>query len=155
MKKVMFVLLAIVGLANAVELKKASFEEYLSKFDYKERENMKIKTPDMLALVEEGKAIVVDIRFREEFEVWHMNFAKNIPLNELPKRLNELPKDKLIITACPHYDRSSMARIFLTLNGYNAKYLNDGLLKTADFLRGDNAKEFLDEYNTNKEKNEN
>lgn len=155
MKKVMFVLLAIVGLANAVELKKASFEEYLSKFDYKERENMKIKTPDMLALVEEGKAILVDIRFREEFEVWHMNFAKNIPLNELPKRLNELPKDKLIITACPHYDRSSMARIFLTLNGYNAKYLNDGLLKTADFLRGDNAKEFLDEYNTNKEKNEN
>lgn len=155
MKKVMFVLLAIVGLANAVELKKASFEEYLSKFDYKERENMKIKTPEMLALVEEGKAILVDIRFREEFEVWHMNFAKNIPLNELPKRLNELPKDKLIITACPHYDRSSMARIFLTLNGYNAKYLNDGLLKTADFLRGDNAKEFLDEYNTNKEKNEN
>ena len=155
MKKVMFILLAIVGLANAVELKKASFEEYLSKFDYKERENMKIKTPDMLALVEEGKAILVDIRFREEFEVWHMNFAKNIPLNELPKRLNELPKDKLIITACPHYDRSSMARIFLTLNGYNAKYLNDGLLKTADFLRGDNAKEFLDEYNTNKEKNEN
>lgn len=155
MKKVMFVLLAIVGLANAVELKKASFEEYLSKFDYKERENMKIKTPEMLALVEEGKAILVDIRFREEFEVWHMNFAKNIPLNELPKRLNELPKDKLIITACPHYDRSSMARIFLTLNGYNAKYLNDGLLKTADFLRGDNAKEFLDEYNKNKEENEN
>jgi len=149
MKKIMFILLAMIGLANAVELKKVSFEEYLSKFDYKERENMKIKTPDMLALVEEGKAILVDIRFREEFEVWHMNFAKNIPLNELPKRLNELPKDKLIITACPHYDRSSMARIYLTLNGYNAKYLNDGLLKTADFLRGDNAKEFLDEYKAN------
>lgn len=152
MKKIMFVLLAMVGLANAAELNKVSFEEYLSKFDYKEREAMKIKTPDMLALVEEGKAILLDIRFREEFEVWHMNFAKNIPLNELPERLNELPKDKLIITACPHYDRSSMARIYLTLNGYNAKYLNDGLLKTADFLRGDNAKEFLDEYNTNKEK---
>jgi len=149
MKKIMFILLAMVGLANAAELKNVSFEEYLSKFDYKERENMKIKTPDMLALVEEGKAILVDVRFREEFEVWHMNFAKNIPLNELPKRLNELPKDKLIITACPHYDRSSMARLFLTLNGYNAKYLNDGLLKTADFLRGDNAKEFLDEYKAN------
>jgi rhodanese-related sulfurtransferase len=121
MKKVMFVLLAMMGLANAAELKQVSFEEYLSKFDYKEREAMKIKTPDMLALVEEGKAILLDIRFREEFEVWHMNFAKNIPLNELPKRLNELPKDKLIITACPHYDRSSMARLYLTLNGYNAK----------------------------------
>lgn len=146
MKKVILVVLAMVALTNATELKKMSFEEYLSSFDYKERENMKIKTPDMLALVEEGKAILVDIRFREEFEVWHMNFAINIPLNELPKRLGELPKDKLIITACPHYDRSSIARIYLTLNGYNVKYLNDGLLKTADFLRGDNAKEFLEEY---------
>lgn len=149
MKKVILIVLVMVGFINAAELKKVSFDEYLSKFDYKERENMKIKTPDMLALVEEGKAILVDIRFREEFEVWHMNFAINIPLNELPKRLNELPKDKLIITACPHYDRSSMARIYLTLNGYNAKYLNDGLLKTADFLRGDNAKEFLEEYKKN------
>lgn len=152
MKKVIFVVLAIAGLANAVELKKVSFEEYLSKFDYTERENMKIKTPDMLALVEEGKAILVDIRFKEEFEAWHIGASINIPLNELPKRIGELPKDKLIITACPHNDRSNMARIYLTLNGYNAKYLNDGLLKVADFLRGDNAKEFMDEYKANKGK---
>lgn len=152
MKKMIVMLVALVGLVNAAELKNVSFEEYLSKFDYKERETMKIKTPDMLVLVEEGKAILVDVRFREEFEVWHMNFAKNIPLNELPKRLNELPKDKLIITACPHNDRSNIARLFLVQNGYNAKYLNDGLLKTADFLRGENAKEFLDEYKKMKEK---
>ena len=152
MKKVIFVLLAMVSLASAAELKKVSFDAYLSKFDYTERETMKIKTPDMLALVEDGKAIVVDIRFKEEFEVWHMNFAINIPLNELPNRLNELPKDKLIITACPHNDRSIIARMYLTLNGYNAKYLNDGLLKVADFLRGNNAKEFLDEYKATKDK---
>lgn len=152
MKKVIFIVLAIAGLANAVELKKVSFEEYLSKFDYTERENMKIKTPDMLALVEEGKAILVDIRFKEEFEAWHIGASINIPLNELPKRIGELPKDKLIITACPHNDRSNMARMYLTLNGYNAKYLNDGLLKVADFLRGDNAKEFMDEYKANKGK---
>jgi len=152
MKKIILIVLIMVGFINAAELKKVSIEAYLSSFDYAERENMKIKTPDMLVLVEEGKAILLDIRFREEFEVWHMNFAINIPLNELPKRLGELPKDKLIITACPHYDRSSMARLYLTLNGYNAKYLNDGLLKTADFLRGDNAKEFLEEYKKMKEK---
>jgi len=153
MKKVIFMILALMSLVHSADLKKIGIDEYLSSFDYKERENMKIKTPDMLALVEEGKAILVDIRFREEFEVWHMNFAINIPLNELPKRLDELPKDKLIITACPHYDRSSMARLFLTLNGYNAKYLNDGLMKTAEFLRGDNAKEFLDEYKKSKMNN--
>lgn len=148
----MSVLLVMVGFVYAAELKKVSFEAYLGAFDYKERSEMKIKTPDMLALVEEHKAILVDIRFPEEYEAWHIAGSINIPLNELPKRLGELPKDKLIVTACPHNDRLNMARLFLTLNGYNAKYLNDGLLKTADFLRGENAKEFLEEYKTNKGK---
>lgn len=152
MKKMIYVLLVMVSFAQAAELKKVSFEEYLGAFDYKERNEMKIKTPDMLALVEEGKAILVDIRFREEFEVWHIAGSINIPLNELAKRYKELPKDKLIITACPHNDRSNMGRIFLTLQGYNAKYLNDGLLKTADFLRGENAKDYLDELKAKKEK---
>lgn len=150
MKKLLFTIFLIVGFANATELKKVSFEEYLLKFDYEERSDMKIRTPDMLVMLEEGTAVLVDIRFPQEYEAWHIVASINIPLNELPERLNELPKDKLIITACPHNDRSNIARMFLTLNGYNAKYLNDGLLKTADFLRGDNAKEFLDEYKAKK-----
>ncbi len=123
-----------------------SFDDYLRGFNYEARKDMKIGSIEMTAMIEEGEAVLIDIRFPEEFEAWHMGFAKNIPLNELPNRLNELPKNKLIITACPHNDRANMARMFLTLKGYNARYLNDGLLKTADFLRGDNAKEFIDEY---------
>jgi len=130
-----------------------SFESYLKSFDYEARKEMKIGSVEMTAMVEEGEAVLIDIRFPEEYEAWHMGFSKNIPLNELPSRLNELPKDKLIITACPHNDRANIARMFLVTKGYNAKYLNDGLLKTADFLRGDNAKEFIDEYkNIKKEK---
>ena len=152
MKKVILIVLVAVSFMQATELKKVSFDAYLQGFDYKERSMMKIKTPDMLALVEEGKAILVDIRFPEEFEAWHIAGSINIPLNELPKRLGELPKDKLIITACPHNDRSNMARVYLTLNGYQAKYLNDGLLKAGDFLRGENAKEYLEELKASKEK---
>lgn len=146
MKSIFVISLMALGCLQAVFAQTMSMERYLEAFTYEERSAMKIKTPDMLALVEEGKAIVIDVRFAEEFEVWHMNFAKNIPLNELPKRLNELPKDTLIITVCPHNDRSNLARLFLVTHGYNAKYLNDGLLKAADFLRGENAKEFLEEY---------
>lgn len=123
-----------------------SFEKYLQNFDYQARMDMKIKTVEMLNMLEEGTAVLIDIRFPDEFRAWHMGFSKNIPLNELPKRLNELPKDKLIITACPHNDRANIARMFLVLHGYKAKYLSDGLLKTADYLRGDNAKEFYEEY---------
>jgi rhodanese-related sulfurtransferase len=137
----MLVLVLFVGVVYG-----GNFESYLKNFDYKARVDMKIKTPEMLVMLEEGEAVLIDIRFPEEYKAWSMGFSKNIPLNELPDRLNELPKDKLIITACPHNDRANIARMFLTLKGYNARYLNDGLLKTADFLRGDNAKEFMEEY---------
>lgn len=126
-------------------MKELELGEYLTKFDMKERSNMKAKLIDALVMIEEGKAVLIDIRSREEFASWSMGFAQNIPLNELPNRLNELPKDKLIITACPHNDRSNIARIYLTTKGYNAKYLSEGLLKMADFLRGDNAIEFQEE----------
>ena len=144
MKKLLLLLVLVVSM-NA-----QSFESYLKSFDYKARADMKIKTPEMLVMLEEGEAVLIDIRFPDEYEAWSMGFSKNIPLNELPDRLNELPKDKLIITACPHNDRANIARMYLTLKGYNARYLNDGLLKTSDFLRGDNAKEFMEEYKTTK-----
>jgi rhodanese-related sulfurtransferase len=138
-----FLLFCIVMASTLVANETLSLDTYLKKFDYNEREEMKIKSVEMLNALEEGTAFVIDVRFREEYEAWHMPFMKNIPLNELPSRLHELPKDKLIITACPHNDRANLARIYLTMKGYKAKYLSDGLLKTADYLRGDNAKEFM------------
>lgn len=123
-----------------------SFDDYLKNFDYKARKEMKIKTVEMLNMLEDGTAQVIDIRFPEEFEAWHIGFSKNIPLNELPNRLNELDKNKLIITVCPHNDRANIARIFLMLKGYNVRYLSDGLLSVTNYLRGDNAKDFMEEY---------
>ncbi len=152
MKKLFFLVLSLSALV-ANDLKEITLDEYLSNFNMEERSNMKIKTAEMLVMVEEGSAILIDIRSKKEFASWSMGFAKNIPLNELPSRLNELPKDKLIITACPHNDRANMARVYLTTKGYKARYLNDGLLKVADYLRGDNAVEFQDELEKLKLKN--
>ncbi|MDY0121239.1 MAG: rhodanese-like domain-containing protein [Sulfurimonas sp.] len=143
--KIFFLPLLFACTLFASELKSLNLDQYLLDFDLQERTSMKIKSVEMLNMVEEGKAIVVDIRFAEEYASWHMPFTVNIPLHELPKRLDELPKDKLIITACPHNDRANLARIYLITKGYNARYLNDGLLKVADYLRGDNAVEFQEE----------
>lgn len=128
------------------------FDEYLKNFDYEARKEMKIKTLEMLNMLEDGTAQVIDIRFPEEFEAWHIGFSKNIPLNELPDRLDELDKNKLIITACPHNDRANIARMYLMLKGYNVRYLSDGLLTVSNYLRGDNAKEFIEEYKKDKTK---
>ncbi len=128
------------------ETRAVSFETYLSGFDYEERLEMKINSVELSVMLEEGTAQLIDIRFKEEYEAWHMSAAINIPLNELPARMKELDKDKLIVTACPHKDRAIMARTFLRLKGYKTRYLTDGLIGLADYWRGDSAKEFIQEY---------
>ncbi len=124
-------------------MKEISFDDYLKSFDYDERKAMKIKLNEMLKLYEEGKAEIIDIRFKDEYEAWHLGFGKNIPLNELPNRIDELDKNKTIVTVCPHYDRAEIARLFLKLKGFNARYLTDGLLGTVDYLRGDKARDYI------------
>lgn len=118
-------------------------DDYLADFTYQERKEMKIESKELVELLKTGKAQLIDVRFPEEFAAWHMGFAENIPLNELSSRLGELDKNKLIVTACPHYDRSSMARLYLITKGYRARYLNDGLLGLAELLRGDKARDFI------------
>ncbi|HFD11461.1 MAG TPA: rhodanese-like domain-containing protein [Crenotrichaceae bacterium] len=120
-------------------------KNYLSNFDYAERKAMKITSEELVSLLQEGEAQLIDIRFKEEFAAWHMGIAHNIPLNELPDRLDEIDKDKIVVTACPHKDRAILGRLFLTLNGYQAKYLVDGLIGMADTLRGDKARLFIEQ----------
>lgn len=136
-------LLFFIPAAHATD--ETTFDNYLKRFDYQERSDMKIGIAEMLQLYKQGKVQIIDIRFPEEYQAYSFGFIKNIPLNELPGRLSELDKTKIIVTACPHYDRSEIARTFLTLKGYRSKYLTDGLLGLANYLRGDKAKDFIDE----------
>lgn len=118
-----------------------SFDSYLKSFTYKERKDMKIDSFELIELYEQKNVQIVDIRFKEEFALWHLKGSINIPLNELPKRYKELSMDKLIVTVCPHLDRAAIGRHYLTLKGYKAKYLKDGLLGMFNHLRGDDARE--------------
>jgi rhodanese-related sulfurtransferase len=147
MKKIIYLLLILsLTLTLQAQTKTITFDAYLSDFGYEERIEMKINSVELSVMLEEGTAQLIDIRFKEEYEAWHMGSAINIPLNELPQRLDELDKEKLIVTACPHKDRAIMARAFLHLKGYKSRYLTDGLIGLAEYWRGDSAKEFIQEY---------
>ena len=131
--------------AHAQELKSVSFDDYLKTFDYKERKAMKIEIPELMDLYKKSMVQIIDIRFSEEYQVYNFSFIKSIPLNELPARLSELDKTKIIVTVCPHYDRAEIARTYLTLKGYRSKYLVNGVVGLAEHLRGDKARDFLKE----------
>lgn len=146
---VVFIILGtLTGVTQAIEKDKPmEFSEYLRSFDYQERKDMKINIQALLDLYQKGRVEIIDIRFPEEYQAWQVNIARNIPLNELPDRLNELDRKKLIVAVCPHYDRAAIARHYLTLQGYESKYLVEGLLGLTDYLRGDRAKGFMKSIN--------
>lgn len=143
MKAFTFALLTMLMLSNSTFASDAMLEDYVKNYDYDSRLEMKANSKKLIDLLEDGKAILVDIRFREEQQAWGPSFALQIPLNELPGRLNELPKDKIIVTACPHKDRAIIAMTYLRSKGIPAKYLTDGLVGLAENLRGDDALYFM------------
>jgi len=118
------------------------FGDYLRRFDYAERKAMKIGADEALAGYGDGTIELLDIRFREEHATWRLGFGRHIPLNELPDRLGELDRGRTVVPMCPHYDRAEIARLYLVLEGYDARYLTDGMLGLVDRLRGDRARAY-------------
>jgi len=73
---------------------------------------------------EDKNAIIVDARTKEEVaELGSFKNTINIPLDEIPARMNELPKDKKIYVHCSTGARADMAYNELIKHGYNAKFL--------------------------------
>ena len=101
--------------------------------------DMRIEIDEFIELYNEGKCELVDIRVPMERKVWQLNFGLQIPAPQLPERLDELPKDKLIVVACPKSDRSNMTRMWLATQGFEVKYLAGGLLGLMDHLKGGKA----------------
>ena|SRR5690242_16185353 len=60
----------------------------------------RVTIDEMESLVKEGKAVVIDVRSQDAYDAGHIPGAKLIPAAEILNHLNELPKDKLIITYC-------------------------------------------------------
>ena len=142
MKKILIYIIFL-NAATSVNAGDLKLESYISNFDYAARKEMKIDSRGLISLLKQGKAQLIDIRFKEEYAAWKVGPSVNIPLNELPERLKELNQSKIIVTACPHKDRAAIAMVYLRSKGIKAKYLTDGLLGMAENLRGDNAKVFI------------
>jgi phage shock protein E len=78
----------------------------------------RISGPAARTLVASG-AVLLDVRTRAEFASGHLERARNIPLDELARRLEELgPKDKPVILYCASGVRSAMAAGTLRKNGF-------------------------------------
>jgi rhodanese-related sulfurtransferase len=72
--------------------------------------------------------LIVDVRQPGEYRTGHIAGAKLIPLNELQRHLNKLPKNKEILCVCRTGSRSGMAVGQLNRAGFNAVNLRGGMI---------------------------
>ena len=76
-----------------------------------------------LAMQSTVSVVFVDVRTAREFASGHLERALNLPLEELPKRFDELPKNKILIISCSNGVRAEMAYDFLKQRGYRVVHL--------------------------------
>ena len=72
--------------------------------------------------------LVLDVRQPEEFRTGHITGAKLMPLNELPRKMSELPKGREIVCICASGSRSSSAAKTLAKEGFNVLNVQGGML---------------------------
>ena len=75
-----------------------------------------------------GDVVLVDVRPADEFEVGHIDGARSIPIDELERRINELPGDAEVVAYCrgPFCAYASTAVRKLRARGRRARRLREG-----------------------------
>lgn len=72
--------------------------------------------------------LVLDVRQPDEYRMGHINGSKLIPLNELSRRMGELPKGREIVCICATGNRSTSAAKMLMKEGFTVFNAQGGML---------------------------
>lgn len=81
------------------------------------RERMKkVNGTEARELVKEG-ALIVDVRTPQEFSERHLDGAINVPVDELPGRLEELSGSEKVLVYCRSGARSARAAVVIAESG--------------------------------------
>ncbi|MDE3145415.1 MAG: rhodanese-like domain-containing protein [Bacteroidota bacterium] len=82
----------------------------------------------MKELLSNPQTSILDVRTAMEFEMEHINGAKNIPVNEIQFRLDEIKNlSQPIVVYCLSGGRSAMAASILKQAGINEVYNGGGI----------------------------
>lgn len=76
-----------------------------------------------------GEIVVIDVRPEEEYRAGHLPYARSVPLSELRRRFDELPKARTVVVYCrgPFCVMSGKAVTQLRKKGFDARRLDDGV----------------------------
>ena len=83
---------------------------------------------ELIARIARGDVVLVDVRPVEEFAAGHIDGARSIPIEELRRRLDELPGDREVVAYCrgPFCAYAHEAVRTLRAEGRSARRLEEG-----------------------------
>ena len=85
---------------------------------------------DVLAALKNGTATIVDVRSREEFQSGHVAGSINIPLQEVPTKIEEFKNmQKPLVLCCLSGGRSGQATGYLQQQGVEEVYNGGGWME--------------------------
>lgn len=88
-----------------------------------------ITLKELRTLMRAGDITIIDVRPRAEYEAAHIRGALSIPVSELKRRLDEIPKRREVVAYCrgPYCVYSVEAVGILRKKGYRARRAAEGL----------------------------
>jgi rhodanese-related sulfurtransferase len=88
-----------------------------------------VRRADILRRAAAGEVLVLDVRPEDEYAAAHLPHARSLPVDELKKRIAELPKDVPVVAYCrgPFCLMAKDAVELLRKKGYQAFHLTDGV----------------------------
>ncbi len=106
----------------------ATIEKLVRDFRQSKFKFESVTIDELIKKIESGKITILDVRPEAEFNSGHIANAVSIPIDQLPKRLKELPKRNEIITYCrgPFCVYADEAVALLNKAGYKAIRLEEG-----------------------------
>jgi rhodanese-related sulfurtransferase len=107
----------------------AEVEQVANQFLDSQDELQPVTLKELRRRLRDGSATVIDVRPRGEYEAGHVPGALSVPVEELKRRLKDLPKSREVLAYCrgPYCVFSLDAVKALRKQGYSARRTDDGL----------------------------
>ncbi|KAB2308274.1 metalloregulator ArsR/SmtB family transcription factor [Betaproteobacteria bacterium SCN2] len=118
-----------VSIRSLAEERLLDLQAALDKLTEHPHELKPLSGKELLGLAKNGEVMVLDVRPPSEYEAGHLPYAQSMPLDELKKRLSELPRDKPIVAYCrgPFCLMAVEAAELLNKKGFRAIRFEEGV----------------------------
>ena len=118
-------------LRGVAEQQLAEVERALDAYRYQRHEFECISADELRARLRRGEAVLLDVRPHHEYQAGHLPGAMSVPLDELERRLSELPADKTVVAYCrgPYCIYADDALGLLAGQGWRVARLEEGVME--------------------------